>query len=644
MTSRQRLAEANQHFQKGRYKAAYEIYDALVPSLSGQLKSGVAFNRKLSLERLEAMGEASTSARSKPSPSTQPQAKTSPGFDDFDDMLRRTYLDPEIKAPFSEAVKRSFAFSDVLAKHYEATALELCKNTTVSVLMAAYNSDDTLNTAVDSVLRQSHTKFELHIIDDGSTDNTLQIARSLASTDRRIHVHSNRSNLGKAASLNSTVKSTSGEWIAYLDADNKWHDRYLASMLGAASEHDDLEALFSGQYLFKGQSDKPYAARLASFNINLLLNRNYIDHNSFIHRKNLFENVGYYDAELRRCLDYDFFIRVASEAKCASVPLLLTDYYYGGAKQTITANRESIEDMHKVRTRAQDILVDQSNPLESLQGSLHGLDGIKLPRITVVIPSYESQASLKQCLDQLYQLPEKDRLDIVIVDNNSSDGVQRYLHDEHTSGQIKLVQLEYNYGFTYAVNRGIQESDPDTDIILLNNDAFPYPGSLDLLSRYSICLDEAGIVVPAQILPPHTPTIQTHVPFARKEAYTDVNASLHHDNLLSPPIISRGEVFKIKFAPFFCAYIPRSTIDKVGLLDSELGRHYRSDRLYSNSVRRIANSNIYYTPRARVGHSLQQSTHSLRASNDAGFKEMFALNRWEEEQRQMLGYKLPVWS
>ena len=80
-------------------------------------------------------------------------------------------------------------------------------------------------------------------------------------------------------------------------------------------------------------------------------------------------------------------------------------------------------------------------------------------------------------------------------------------------------------------------------------------------------------------------------------------------------------------------------INSVGMLDAELGRHYRSDRLYCNAVIQYAKKRIVFAPESKLYHLHQQSTSSLKKKNDKDYKEMFSKNTWGIDSL----YKAPIW-
>ena len=92
----------------------------------------------------------------------------------------------------------------------------------ISVIIPAYNNEEYLIKAVESVLNQTYLDYEIIIIDDCSTDNTLSCANDLAARDIRIHVVSNPENIGVVQSRNKGFNIAKGDYIAFLDSDDIW--------------------------------------------------------------------------------------------------------------------------------------------------------------------------------------------------------------------------------------------------------------------------------------------------------------------------------------------------------------------------------------------------------------------------------------
>ena len=90
----------------------------------------------------------------------------------------------------------------------------------ISVIMSVYNGEKYLAEAIESILEQTFKDFEFIIIDDGSTDKSLEILKEYAKKDSRIKIIANQKNIGLTKSLNIGIKQAQGEYIARMDADD----------------------------------------------------------------------------------------------------------------------------------------------------------------------------------------------------------------------------------------------------------------------------------------------------------------------------------------------------------------------------------------------------------------------------------------
>ena len=106
----------------------------------------------------------------------------------------------------------------------------------VSVIMPAYNAEKYIAEAIQSVISQTYTNWELFVLDDCSTDSTAEIAESFANADSRIHLIRNPQNMGVARTRNRGFDLANGEWVALLDSDDVWHSDKLEKQLAIAKE------------------------------------------------------------------------------------------------------------------------------------------------------------------------------------------------------------------------------------------------------------------------------------------------------------------------------------------------------------------------------------------------------------------------
>lgn len=100
----------------------------------------------------------------------------------------------------------------------------------VSIIMPCYNTSQYINSSIQSVIDQTYKNWELIIVDDCSTDNTVEIIKRY--TDKRIYLFINDRNSGAAISRNRALKEAHGNYIAFLDSDDIWEKKKLELQLG----------------------------------------------------------------------------------------------------------------------------------------------------------------------------------------------------------------------------------------------------------------------------------------------------------------------------------------------------------------------------------------------------------------------------
>lgn len=107
----------------------------------------------------------------------------------------------------------------------------------VTIIMAAYNAEETIVEAVNSILDQSYSNLELVICDDASTDQTAALITRIS--DARIKLIRNRSNVGPGRSRDIAIQASSAPWIAFIDADDAWHPERLKILMNVTCQNDN---------------------------------------------------------------------------------------------------------------------------------------------------------------------------------------------------------------------------------------------------------------------------------------------------------------------------------------------------------------------------------------------------------------------
>ncbi len=222
----------------------------------------------------------------------------------------------------------------------------------VTVLMPVYNGEKYLKDAIQSILQQTYTNFELLIINDGSTDTSVAIIKSF--TDPRIRLLENPTNLGFAATLNRGIKESQGIYIARIDADDIAMPLRLQKQVAYLDNHADVGLIGSAASVID-ETDKlngvTWRSNASSEEIPvILLFHNYFTHSSVMVRKNALPEDGYRN-EFRPAEDYDLWIRIAQKWKLKNLPEVLVHYRINTLGMTQTEDSAKSLHVNEIVTR-----------------------------------------------------------------------------------------------------------------------------------------------------------------------------------------------------------------------------------------------------------------------------------------------------
>lgn len=199
----------------------------------------------------------------------------------------------------------------------------------VSVLTATHNSASFLDGTIRSVLDQTFGDFEYLIIDDASSDDSLQIAAQHARLDHRIRIIANQDRAGPAGALNLALHQAQGDYVAILDHDDlalpERLSRQVAFMdlnpdygaLGSAVRHIDAEG--------RTQRDQLYPTHPDATRWQLLFGASLL-HSASIYRRQLVQGLGGYSRRHHYLCDYELLIRIAERACIGNLPEVLACY------------------------------------------------------------------------------------------------------------------------------------------------------------------------------------------------------------------------------------------------------------------------------------------------------------------------------
>jgi glycosyltransferase involved in cell wall biosynthesis len=223
----------------------------------------------------------------------------------------------------------------VLVAHLLQRTLQLGALPLVSVIIPAYCAAEFLARTLDSVIGQTYRNIEVFVVDDGSTDETFQIAEDYSRRDPRVKVL-RQNNAGAAAARNLAISHAAGEFIAPIDADDIWLPENLQKQVAAMRSGDSSVGVVYSWSFDIGTCDTPlgsfHAYDIDGSVYTTLICHNFIGNASAtLLRTSCVKEVGCYTDDFWRsgvhgCEDWELYLRLAAKYKFKVVPEFLVGY------------------------------------------------------------------------------------------------------------------------------------------------------------------------------------------------------------------------------------------------------------------------------------------------------------------------------
>ncbi|HLB33039.1 MAG: hypothetical protein A3F67_09700 [Verrucomicrobia bacterium RIFCSPHIGHO2_12_FULL_41_10] len=216
-----------------------------------------------------------------------------------------------------------------MSQHSSKNLISLQPLPLVSALMTVFNAEKYLSASIESILDQTFSNWEFIIVDDASTDRSLEIMEAYAAKDRRIRLICNECNKGQTLCLNQGLKEARGRWVARQDADDLSDPTRLEKQLARVTGEPSLALLGTSGFIIDehdrrtGLLDLPLTEELIRWSAPIL--------NPFLHTSVLFQTevactLGGYDTQYRIAQDYDLWTRMMAEHCVANLPERLVSY------------------------------------------------------------------------------------------------------------------------------------------------------------------------------------------------------------------------------------------------------------------------------------------------------------------------------
>ena len=195
----------------------------------------------------------------------------------------------------------------------------------ISIIMAAYNAEHTIEEAINSVINQTYTNWELIVVNDCSSDNTVNLVENFCKNDIRIKTVNNSFNSGASKTRHNGLVRAAGSWIAILDSDDIWVSDKLEKQIKLQKE-TNAELIFTGSSFINDKGmHLPWILHVPKkIFYNQLLKQNIISNSSVLVKKELYEKYEAIGDNIHE--DFACWLKILKTGVCAygiDEPLLI---------------------------------------------------------------------------------------------------------------------------------------------------------------------------------------------------------------------------------------------------------------------------------------------------------------------------------
>lgn len=229
-----------------------------------------------------------------------------------------------------------------------------CREPDVAVIIPCYNARNTISKTLDSVLSQTYKLFKIYVVNDGSTDDTLDILHAYQKKNsEKIYVVSQQ-NQGQAAARNKGIQSSQEAYIAFIDSDDLWHPEKLEKQRLVFAKHDIGMCYTQGVEIDEQENQIDIIHVNPSYRgrcFEKLIISNNIVASSVMIRRSVLDRVGMFDTGLGACENWDLWLRISRSFFIDFLDEPLTSYriHSGNMSQNsdkMYKNREKVLEKH----------------------------------------------------------------------------------------------------------------------------------------------------------------------------------------------------------------------------------------------------------------------------------------------------------
>lgn len=210
-------------------------------------------------------------------------------------------------------------------------------NPKFTVIIPTFNAAGTITAALESVLMQSFTGFEVWVIDGGSSDGTVNVLTAYAGKDKRVQWLSETDN-GIYDAMNKGIGKACGEWVYFLGSDDTLHDKQVFETIVKTAEANPQAEMIYGNVLLSAPIGFNHDSLVfaGEFHSNRLLTAN-ICHQAIFYRRDLLKKFGGFNTKYRLLADWDFNLRCFNRISPVYIENIVANFTAGA---TSAQNRD----------------------------------------------------------------------------------------------------------------------------------------------------------------------------------------------------------------------------------------------------------------------------------------------------------------
>lgn len=315
----------------------------------------------------------------------------------------------------------------------------------ISVIMSTYQRPKLLKRAIQSVIDQTYTDWELIIVDDRSKDNTEEVVKSFK--DSRIIYIGRTKNFGcDTRPKNDGIKASKGEYIAFLDDDNEYRPDHLAILLKELESDLSLTLVYGDRWIVDDNKVIPSQVGMAhDFDPSMLMQRNFIDTSDILVRSQILRDIGGFDERFDKYVDWNVYVRMAKNGcKFKRVPSIITNYHLHSGMKSLRV---------KTKKDAPNIFIPDWDAYDCEIVLPYLGNEVKEPKVAIFSLTYDRLEYTKKSFASLKKTAGYP-FDHFVVDNGSTDGTRNYLVD-YVPPDRRLIHGD-NQGISRASNQAVE--------------------------------------------------------------------------------------------------------------------------------------------------------------------------------------------